>query len=415
MSQLIFDMNGVQSLSLGLKKNIARLSTCRSGLMSVRGSVDGRITARRSIGTRMNEINTRLNSVEGRLINLDALLQQALEKYGQTEDHLVNQAEEVGNAGKKSLFRNFNDIYAGLVAESNGLVVRNTALFLAANILDSKKLLMLAKDLKFRMFNENGNVYIKIIGTGKNINLKMYKDLLTEYLGGTIKKWDTGLVERLADKGLLLYGTKESKNSNGFTDRSSKFKDTNLNSLNEAVEGLGDSARTRIGNAAQTALKDNLPTELFKDWKGATKLTKVGKGFGILGVGLTVVDNVIDNFYDPETGEWVGGKGKTKEFSVDLSVDVAVGIGSAMAGAVTTAALMGTAFVPPIGTVVGAAAGAALYGAVSWKFIGDPAQSLVDFTKDGANAAVDWAVEGIQDGASAAVDWIGAGMKKLFW
>ncbi|QUW20797.1 hypothetical protein JSQ81_13335 [Sporosarcina sp. Marseille-Q4063] len=107
-----------------------------------------------------------------------------------------------------------------------------------------------------------------------------------------------------------------------------------------------------------------------------SKITKfAGKGLGVLSFGLIVTDNIQSN------------KGDTSKIVVGTAVDATLTGGAAAIGAT-----VGTAIVPPIGTVVGAGVGMA----VSWgvnKEWGNPPKSIADRTKDLVNVGVDSAIE----------------------
>lgn len=78
-----------------------------------------------------------------------------------------------------------------------------------------------------------------------------------------------------------------------------------------------------------------------------------------------------DNFKDGFSGE------NLKNFGLDAAVDVGMGAGATAAGAA-----IGSLFLPPLGTVVGAGAGIAINAAITIKFGGPPAESVVDHVKD---------------------------------
>lgn len=113
--------------------------------------------------------------------------------------------------------------------------------------------------------------------------------------------------------------------------------------------------------------------------KGLNKIGKtisaLDKGLGPLNLSLSAVDN------------YKKYKGDTQKIVVGTAVD-----GVFTAGVTTTSqyigGALGSVFVPPIGTVVGIAAGTMVGFAVNKKF-GKPPKSVVDRTKDLANQGVD--------------------------
>lgn len=73
--------------------------------------------------------------------------------------------------------------------------------------------------------------------------------------------------------------------------------------------------------------------------------------------------------------------------------DTAIDIGSG-AGASAVGAMVGSAFLPPLGTVVGAAVGVGVNVAINWEFGEPPKKSAVGHVKDGVKTVTktvgDW-------------------------
>lgn len=411
MSQLIFNMNVVQTLSLSLKRDMTKLSANRMNVASIGNSVDSHIRARRNIGSEFSEVGYRLFAIESRLKNLDWFTQQAVTEYGQAENSLVTKSEEINSTSQLSILDQFLSLYTEFQSDHPKLnALRNAAILLGANMLDADKLLQAAKNLNFEMFKKNGNSYIRIINDGGLIDYKKYRNLLVEHLGGNAKKWDRNLIEKMLKEGLFLYGKKDSGSIDDlldYTKRSEKLKDTSFKGMNDAIEQLKNSNLKNMGNAAWDITKGNLIVGDFAGWNNASNLTKAGKSFGIIGTVLTVGDNVISNFYDSEMGAWdFKNTENRKEFVVDLSVDVGSAATSMAAGAA-----VGSFFLPPVGTVVGVVAGATCNFAINYPILGDPKVSLVDYTKDKANEFVDSAGEFIGD----TFDNMNKGLSKIFW
>ena len=132
--------------------------------------------------------------------------------------------------------------------------------------------------------------------------------------------------------------------------------------------------------AAGTGFVDSLADtgRDFSGWKGASTLTKWGKGAGIAGTVLTVGGNAYDTFHDG-----VQSKVEVRNFVVDTAVD----LGSAAAAAGVGAAA-GSFVLPPLGTVIGAGVGLAVNFAMNAKWFGG--KSLVDGAKDWAKDGLDW-------------------------
>lgn len=108
----------------------------------------------------------------------------------------------------------------------------------------------------------------------------------------------------------------------------------------------------------------------------ASKTTKVlGKSLGFLSFGIIAADN------------YQTYKGDKKKIVVGTAVDSALTGGAAAIGAT-----IGTAIVPPIGTVVGAGMGVLVSVGLNAEW-GVPPKSITDRTKDLANNAVDSALK----------------------
>ncbi|GAB3575473.1 hypothetical protein GCM10027406_07020 [Leifsonia lichenia] len=122
------------------------------------------------------------------------------------------------------------------------------------------------------------------------------------------------------------------------------------------------------------------PLDDFTGWKDASKLSKFAKGAGLAGAALTIGSNAQQHFSGDVDARDV------RDFSIDTAVDV----GSAAAAAGIGAAV-GSIFLPPLGTVVGAGVGIA----ANWVF---------NEWKIGDKAAVDWAKEGVKSLADGVED-----------
>lgn len=99
----------------------------------------------------------------------------------------------------------------------------------------------------------------------------------------------------------------------------------------------------------------------FTGWKGASKLAKSGKVAGIAGTAVTVGANADKYFSDGVQGNDV------QDFAVDTGVDIASGLVAAGAGAA-----VGSFFLPPLGTLVGAGVGILVNMAVNYEWAGGP-------------------------------------------
>ena len=110
--------------------------------------------------------------------------------------------------------------------------------------------------------------------------------------------------------------------------------------------------------------------EVKNKTKGLNVLGKVGKLAGPLSAGLHIADNFTEH------------RGNPQKAIVGSAVDIA---GTSVAAA--TGAAVGSAFLPPIGTAVGAVVGIGVSYLLNWK-VGKPPKSVLDKTKDGVNKTI---------------------------
>jgi hypothetical protein len=323
--------------------------------------------------------------------------------------------QEVGEAIPTDTLKSMIEEY-GLVT-----LLRNTTISFAGAIMNSGKLLKTGS-ISFKMFrNKDGTISLKIknkeieeyLNNARDGKLPLrdyekYRKLFTENLGGKWK-WSRDFITELIKDGKPLY---DEEGDIWFRKNSSKFTNSQFDDLRNYINRLDDSFISVAGNT----LKDEMKVwESFLGWKGASNLTKVGKGSGILGIGLDIYDNATSNFYNEKTGNWeyTGGK-QVKKFAVDTTVDIGAG-----AAAMASGAAAGSFFLPPAGTVVGAVVGTFSYALINVKLpISDPPQSVVDLTKDMANKAVDKAGEYVSKAADEVgdcIDNVGKKLDKIFW
>ena len=129
-----------------------------------------------------------------------------------------------------------------------------------------------------------------------------------------------------------------------------------------------------MGKAGWSGFKDSVnPLNDFKGWR---EVGKVGKAFKSAGGILTAI-NIYNNFRENvDMSDGISAK-EARDFTIDTAVDI--GSGAAAAG---MGAAIGSAFLPPLGTVVGAVAGIGfnyLFNSVKSRETG---KSLVDTIKD---------------------------------
>jgi len=368
-------MNVVQTLNLGLKKHAANLYTTRSNVSSTGSSVDYSIRARRSIGTRLSSLNSRLYALETRLRELDKFADLGVTSYTTDETELKSKADGVnglvGGKVAKVLLSAFEEMI-GLMSKA-----------------DSAKLLIAGMGLSFKLAKDaNGNTVIKLFkgAINNNADYLKYKNLMTQYLGGTAK-WDKPFMEKLAKEGIALYGNRGGRVPGYFDSNMNKLINTKFKGLEEVLDKLHQTKWTKFKT---TFGKEMDMLADLKDWKGASKLTMFGKSLGIIGNLYTIFDNFTENK-------------TTQEKWVDTSIDLLSGT-TAMA----TGAAIGSLIFPPLGTVVGAGVGVALNVGLNYPFFGDdPKKSVVDVTKKFTNDLVTDIGEGINN--------LGNKISKLFW
>lgn len=388
--QLTFDTKKVQTVGNMFKLYTGKVSGNRLNAASVRNSLDSRTLARRGIGARMSSVHNRLTAVESRMKAIDDFIQRGTSMYRSVEDTLIQKSGEITDVERLSAFDQFFKDYWNMKSEHPEVIaLRNALVIYGANLFNSDKLLRAAKDLQLYMYRKNGNAYIKIVQGGSDfISKNGYRDLLTSYLGGNRGKWNPTLVDKMIKDGVFLYGLKNQKGDNkiiDYTNKGKKFLETEFKGLNDAIAQLKEPQWKVTGSATWDAFKSNAnPLNDLYGWKGASGLTKIGKGLGGIGSLLTIGDNIHDNFYNRNTGEWEWKGENTREFIVDTSVDFLAAGGSMAAGAA-----VGSFFLPPVGTVVGAATGAAVSFAINYPLpiLGD--KSMVQYTKDELNALID--------------------------
>ncbi|MFC4619400.1 T7SS effector LXG polymorphic toxin [Camelliibacillus cellulosilyticus] len=322
---------------------------------------------------------------------------------GWTKDGVFLSDKEKSDAGKS-----LGDNVLQEILNKYGLItlLRNTSLSVASAILNSGKLLKIG-GLSFKMFKEKGKIFIKIKGNPiKSLrDFEKYREALIGSLGGKWK-WDRDFLTQLVNKGVPLYNNEGKK---VFRVNSNKFIYSQFDDLGNYVERL---KQTKVQVAKDTFKNEMKFWEYFRGWKGASTITKLGKGAGVVGVGLTVADDFKDSFFnDKGQFEYKGGK-QIKKFVVDTSVDIGAG-----AASMATGAAIGSA-VGPVGTVGGALIGAGIFLFTNAKMIGDPPKSMVEVTKEFSNKIVDKVGDFTKKAAKKVEDCIGSignTLHKIFW
>ena len=131
---------------------------------------------------------------------------------------------------------------------------------------------------------------------------------------------------------------------------------------------------SEMGKAGWSGFKESVNP--LNDAKGWREVGKFGKTFKLAGGILTAI-NIYNNFRENvDMSDGISAK-EVRDFTIDTAVDI--GSGAAAAG---MGAAIGSAFLPPLGTVVGAVAGIGfnyLFNSVKSRETG---KSLVDTIKD---------------------------------
>ena len=110
MSQIKIDISKVRSDTSSLRLNINKVSNIKAGINSLRHSIDGKITARRNISSRLNSAYANLNALEKKLRDLDNFKDEAMDRYEKTENKVQKMGEAMAGLSAKGLGINL-DLY----------------------------------------------------------------------------------------------------------------------------------------------------------------------------------------------------------------------------------------------------------------------------------------------------------------
>lgn len=233
-----------------------------------------------------------------------------------------------------------------------------------------------------------GNAFLLVLKKSTSYGKKAQKiiDTVLKYKNG--KAFLNGIEITADGAGVLRWGKKFLYDPTKGTANSTKnlFKTSNglfKNGENfEAASGIKLTSYNykQYLNSGMQKFKESVnPLNDFKNWKDATKLGKFGKGLGI----VSTVLNVGSNFSkDVDLSDGIQGE-EAKNFVIDTTID----IGSS-AGASALGATIGSAFLPPLGTVVGAVSGMAISSLINDVKFGKPPKSAVNHVKDATKKAV---------------------------
>jgi hypothetical protein len=388
MQRIHINVGAVRSANVTLSRKAYRVGDTAGHLARLKSGIDPRILARKSIGARLNRAASGLQRLEYRYRKLDSFIVRSMDSYCDADSSVSRKAANLDKVqkGTKDGFWNYFFANTWETAKSS---MGGYAMFAAA-----KNLLKIADGVNFRLFKENERIFIKLVGEAMSrpADYLRYRNLLIEKLGGESGDWKKGYVKRLMDKGIALYddANEHLNNKAAFRQARNKFSNTNLAPLNQYVKNIGEPWYKVAASGFKDGVIENTKAIFYDDWigfKGAASNIKASKALGIAGTVIMVGENGYSAYKE----------GSIKKFAVDTSVDLASGVGSMAAGAA-----IGSFFLPPVGTVVGAAAGAVINLGLNWKFM-DGKKSIVDVTKDFVSNPVD------------SVKDIGKKLDEIFW
>lgn len=393
MSQTKIDLDLVGNANRDLNQSLLKLTNVSHSVASMVYNVDSAIAAQRNIRSRLNQSTHSLHELEMKVKDLLSFINNTIEKYSSTENLLNQKAQSISD--KKN------------TDEGNEWIklFRNGGIDFSSLSFDSKKRLVAAKELAFQMFRRDGKVFIKIKNgeIANQADFQRYRSLLAEHLGGT-SKWKNKFLQNMVNDGVPLYNAESSR---FYRSNRNRLSNTQFGELNDYVERLSNTKLKNMSDAFLNTIKDEMKIwDDFTGWKNASIATKSGKFLGALGNVLTVGENYNDNFYNKDTKEREYTGEHTKKFVVDTAVDLGTGAAAMAAGAA-----IGSFFLPPAGTIVGAVAGAVINFGLNVKFIGDPPESIVQKTKDFVNEKVDQVTDLVEDVAGQ----LGKKLNSIFW
>lgn len=457
MSRLEVKISEVKSLSAKLGPDCTKVSSIADSINSVRGNLDSRITGRRNIGSRLSSAYNEAKSIQAKLKALQKFIDDSMDRYEKAEDKVNKEAEELMFLWSIEYGGEFALEWSGTMYGVPGNSLLNEEIFDDEGIeeeeedcehkggweriyeledkYDTKDLetnisqleialtgvsniskeslsdpsIVKTNGLEFKLFRQNGKVYLKILGT-KDQDFSTVRELLRKATG---KRWnDKGFVTSLSNDGVALY---DESNEKFFRKNSSKIFGDKLDPLNDYINAnnkiIGKNKWQIAESTASDTFRENMPWNSFKDFKAAERVTKVGKVAGILGFGLTAADDINANFNSKENRS-KGIVEKVADSASDITIDTASGAGAMAAGAAIGSVI------PGVGTVVGGAIGLVIgvginYEANNHKFNSLGEKSVVGWAKDEAKGAINSLGKDI-DSAGKSINSVGKYIGKIF-
>lgn len=414
MKPLLIKNDVVQSQVEEISGIASQIDTLSEQVKTISKSVTYKIASASRIREQLNQILTDMEEHHTVMMKMSDVLSQSIQAYEKTEGLIVDNykkeevsfasnGQEGANEGKDSegqILDLLNQLF-----DINGdpkVGVLKTLLLSIKDEKMRKALELLSQGKYFRIVTKNGRSSIKLVG-GNSMTKQQVKEFMEAITGK--EGWTKYDAKILRQKGIELFNN---KNANSTFER--LFVDGKYDELTKYLDdfqlGTGGKIAKALGEEFTNSLKfwdDFNPSS----YSNLGKASKFAKGLSAAGTALDIASDFNDDFF--ENGKFTMSGENVKEFVVDTTVSVAANAGATAAGAA-----IGSLFVPPVGTVVGAGAGAAI-GYVTntdvYDFDGDGKKdSLIDGAKYGANCAVDY----IGDTAGEVVDGIGDFFGSIF-
>lgn len=414
-------MNQAAKEMLTYKNQLENVKNVISGL---NGSGYGNVV--NFLGGVINDVESERKSIE----LLSAVLEQSIQLYEQTEARItdgtvdVNKADDgkdgTGDAGQPDTW---DDILAKILSGIGGFrdniwYTMFESILLKGPLTDNvlKDFGKMLSGTYLSTYWKDGQMYFKL--NFDDLTNRQAIEWLEENLGGN---WDDYLARNLKNEGFAVFDS-----DSGILRDMRYWDDITDPDLLKYINGLGELSNLKFADRLMDNFKffDDFDYSEFAD---CGKLGKAGKILGTLGTVLTIGGDVVDNFYDTETGEWSFSGNQFADCVCDVVVDVGAGAGSAALGAT-----IGSFFAPPVGTVLGAGVGIAVDFVANvdffdWngdgekdsvvdgvKMLGhgmvDIVETVVDFGSDAIDAIGDWgsdAIDAIVDWGSDERNWLG--------
>lgn len=256
----------------------------------------------------------------------------------------------------------------------------------------------LKEGIFFSARKKNGKYYITIRGSSINGKNRKTWAQLQDYLTETIKAvdWDKYDVKTLTRDGIKVGSSKGNKY---FTNIKDGIGNGEINKLDDFYKTLSKGNRLSGMKKAfqETFINEINPLKAFKKWESFSKIEKAREVAGKVGDILIVAENFSEQFI--ENGEVKVSADRIQDFATNTAVDFIAGASTTAAGAA-----IGSCFAPPVGTVVGFAAGAAIDTLCNW--------DIVDWDGDGQK---DSAIDGVKMLVDNACDAAGKWLSDTFW